>query len=298
MVIIEEEAAAVANPLGNAPPTIDRVELDPDSPKQGEKLVARAVATDPEGDLIRFDYAWTVDGLPVDNSGSDFTLTDVPKGSWVKVRVVARDRGGRSEPSEAQVTIANQLPIVREIMFEPFGAVTSESDLTATPRAFDPDGDEVTYDYLWRVNGTRASSEGPVLSSRRFKRGDEIVLELIANDGEDDSEMFQSDPVRIANARPRIVSTPSGFGGDRFRYLLEVEDPDGDRALRFRLNQGPDGMTIDDISGKISWVPSADQAGAHPVVVTVEDGQGGEDTQRFDLTLGFESGDVPAAPDR
>jgi hypothetical protein len=188
--------------------------------------------------------------------------------------------------------------MVREIMFEPFGTVTSESDLTATPRAFDPDGDEVTYDYLWTVNGTRASSDGPVLPASRFKRGDEIMLELIANDGEDDSEAFLSESISVANARPRIVSTPSGFGGDQFNYLLEVEDPDGDRALRFRLSQGPDGMTIDDISGKVSWVPSAEQAGAHPVAVTVEDGQGGEDTQRFDLSLGFEGEEVPAALDR
>ena len=296
--IIEEAARPTANAPLNAPPTIDRLTLEPESPKSGDQLTAIVEASDPENDLIRFDFIWTVDGLRIENSGPELKLKDVPKGSWVKVAVVARDRTGESEPYEEQVTVANQPPSLRGVVFEPMGEVTSENGITASPHSFDPDGDDVTYQYLWTINGTRASTDTAVLSAGRFKRGDEIVLEVVANDGEEDSEPLISDPISVANARPRIVSTPSGFGGDSFSYILQVEDPDGDRALRFRLTKGPEGMTIDDISGKISWAPSSDQEGAHRVAVTVADSQGGEDTQHFELILRFESGEAPAALDR
>lgn len=298
LMVVEEATEPVANAPLNTPPTIDRLVLEPHSPKEGEQLTAVVEASDAENDLIRFDFTWTVDSLRVDNSGPEFSLKDIPKGSWVKVVVVARDRTGRSEPYEEQVTVVNQPPLLRGIVFEPMGEVNSTNDVTASPHSYDPDGDDVTYQYLWKVNGVRASTDGAVLSADRFKRGDEIVLEVVANDGEDDSEPLISDPISVANARPRIVSTPSDFGGESFRYVLRVEDPDGDRALRFRLTKGPEGMTIDDISGKISWLPSSDQEGLHRVAVTVADSQGGEDTQHFELTLGFEAGEAPAALDR
>jgi hypothetical protein len=294
----EREAELPANVSGNAPPTIERLVLKPEFPKEGERVEAIVEASDPENDLIRFSFAWTVDGRRIDHSASDFLLEDVPKGTWVKVLVVARDLTGASPPREESVTVANQPPQLREIVFDPQEDVSSENDITAYPRAFDVDGDEVTYRYLWTINGLRDNTNVSVLSASRFKRGDEIVLELIANDGDDDSEPLISDPISIVNASPRIVSTPSGFGGQAFRYQLRVDDPDGDRALRFRLIEGPNGMTIDDISGKISWVPKVDQEGAHPVAVAVRDSQGGEDTQRFDLSLGFEGGQVPAALER
>ena len=53
----------------------------------------------------------------------------------------------------------------------------------------------------------------------------------------------------------------------------------------FRLLAGPAGMTVDPASGLVQWTPDPDQAGTQSVILTVEDGRGGSDTQT--LTLRF-----------
>ncbi len=282
----------------NTPPTIDRLVLRPESPRPGERLTAIVEASDAEGDDMRFDYQWTVDGVQIKNTGPELMLKDVRKGSWVAVAVIAHDSHGESEPYEEQVTVANRPPVLRGVVFEPLGEVSVANDVTAAPRSYDPDGDDVTYEFSWKVNGIRVSTDGAVLPASRFKRGDKIVLEVVANDGDDDSDPLISAPIPVVNARPRITSSPSGFGEENFTYILQVEDPDGDRSLRFHLAKGPDGMSIDNLSGKITWVPNSDQEGSHLVEVTVEDRQGGDDTQSFELTLSFEADEVPASPDR
>ncbi len=282
----------------NTPPVIDDVVLRPTSPRPGERVTAVVEASDAEADAIRFEFTWTVDGIGVRNTGAVFMLRDVEKHSSVEVTVVAYDPHGASEPYETSTTIANRPPVLRGVVFEPLGEVSVASDVTAAPRSFDPDGDNVTYEYVWRVDGNEASSDGAVLSRKNFKRGSEIVLEVVAYDGDDPSEPLISQPITVVNAKPHITSSPSGFGGEQFSYTLKVDDPDGDRSLRFHLAKGPDGMSVDHLSGKITWVPNSDQEGAHQVEVSVEDSQGGEDTQSFELTLAFEDDAVPAAADR
>ena len=79
--------------------------------------------------------------------------------------------------------------------------------------------------------------------------------------------------------------------GEPYGYDAAATDPDGD-ALTFRLLAGPAGMTVDPPSGLVQWTPTADQAGTQSVLLTVEDGRGGSDTQTF--TLRFPVGRAPA----
>ena len=145
----------------------------------------------------------------------------MPKGSWVKVAVVARDRADRERtPRRAGDRSPIEPPLLRGVAFEPMGEVTSETRRQRGIPAFVRSSTATTsrIEYLWTVNGTRARARtGRVLPAGHFKRGDEIVLEVVANDGEEDSEPLISDPISVANARPRIVSTPSGFGGDELQ---------------------------------------------------------------------------------
>ncbi len=293
-----ETATTIKSTGTNSPPEIDEIVLRPETPRPGERLTAVVEAYDPDGDPVSLRYHWTVDGTSIDNSSNELMLRDVEKGSYVEVSVIARDQEDESDTYEAGVTIANRPPVIRGVVFEPLGEVNAASDVTAAPRSFDPDGDEVEYNYSWRVNGSEVSTEA-LLEQGEFRRGDEIVLEVIAFDGDDESEPLVSDPVPVVNARPKITSSPSGFTGERFRYTVKAEDPDGDRNLRFHLVKGPDGMSIDNLSGLVTWNPQSDQDGNHRVEITVEDQKGGEDHQNFELTLGTSDGEeTPAAPAR
>jgi hypothetical protein len=103
--------------------------------------------------------------------------------------------------------------------------------------------------------------------------------------------------VEIANAPPEILSAPGGLDDDGvFRYAIEARDPDGDRKLRYHLNDGPEGMTVGPVSGEILWRPSTAHAGVHAVEVVVEDSEGANAVQKFEITIEIEEHEAaPAA---
>jgi hypothetical protein len=107
-----------------------------------------------------------------------------------------------------------------------------------------------------------------------------------------------SGELQIGNSAPRIVSRPeTQFEDGVFRYAVEARDPDGDRNLRFSLLRGPEGMSIDRFDGGIRWAPRPDQKGVHGVEVAVEDPQGGQAVQGFEVRIGSEaSGPAAASP--
>jgi hypothetical protein len=162
----------------------------------------------------------------------------------------------------------------------------------AAPEGVDPDGDRLRYSYRWLVDGEPLPDEEPTLRGDRFRRGDSIELEVVANDGTEDSETFRSDPIEVANAAPRITSTPGALGKDgAFRYEVTAQDPDGDTSFRYRLVEAPAGMTIGFDDGVVAWQPGDDAEGNHAVEVEVSDLFGGRATQPFEIRLAYAKGD-------
>ncbi len=82
----------------------------------------------------------------------------------------------------------------------------------------------------------------------------------------------------------------------QYSYPVVAQDPDGD-SLTYSLTQAPAGMTIDPISGEITWNPGPDQVGDHPVTVSASDGRGGVDTQSFTLAVYLPSNNQPPVVD-
>jgi hypothetical protein len=112
-------------------------------------------------------------------------------------------------------------------------------------------------------------------------------VRVVASDGDDEIESVSTPSQLVNNTAPAIASQPpAGMGSDGiYRYQLEASDPDGDRALRFRLVEGPEGARIDPLLGELTWTPGFQQAGKHAIEVAVSDGQGGESKQRFEVTV-------------
>lgn len=86
------------------------------------------------------------------------------------------------------------------------------------------------------------------------------------------------DPVIQSTAPDKPVS-----GGAVFRYTVAATDADFD-ALKFTLDQGPAGMTIDGF-GRITWATTPADVGPHPVNVLVSDGRGGSINQSFVINV-------------
>ena len=284
-----------ADPGPNSAPVIESVRLEPQRPRRGRPVRAIVEAHDPDGDRISLSYLWTLEGERV-LGDEQVSLPHSRKGDRIEVRVTATDGRADSRPEEVATLVSNQPPRLRGVQIEPANRITAGTEISVRPSAEDPDGDPISFHYAWWVNDVPVAGEGPVLGTRRLRRGDLVRVRTVASDGEDESEPIASPEILVANAPPVIVSKPGATGSDgSFRYDVEAEDLDNDRSLRFSLADAPEGMEIGAVSGLIEWQPRDDQSGSHNVEVTVEDLQGGSSSQSFELTVGVEAS-TPAVP--
>jgi hypothetical protein len=289
--VMAEQEQADAEP--NRPPAIELITLNPQRPRPGDTIRAEIRASDPDGDPVRFSYHWQVNGERAGES-ADLRLKNLSRGTLIELRVVPNDGQLEGPAKTVSVNTGNQPPVLLGVVLEPLGMVTVNHDVVAAPRARDPEGDDLRYRYSWTVNGMPVGGDDEVLPASKFNRGDEITLRVVAFDGTDESEPLQSDVFVVANAPPVITSAPGAFTGDgTYRYQVAAEDPDGDQRMRYRLLESPPGMSVDVLFGMVTWSPADSQAGAHPVVIEVDDMEGGKTTQSFELRVSA-SHSVPA----
>jgi hypothetical protein len=85
------------------------------------------------------------------------------------------------------------------------------------------------------------------------------------------------------NDPPSITSSPdtTALAGDPYSYPVEAEDVDAHDSLSYSLVASPAGMSIDSLSGSISWTPGNNQTGDTTVIVQVEDDSGAAARQTF-----------------
>jgi len=92
--------------------------------------------------------------------------------------------------------------------------------------------------------------------------------------------------VANSNRVPSITSTPSTIAFENYLYHYDVIAIDADgNSLSYFLSVAPAEMSIDSVTGLITWSPVYSHIGTHTVVVTVQDGIGGEVSQQYDLTV-------------
>lgn len=87
------------------------------------------------------------------------------------------------------------------------------------------------------------------------------------------------------NLPPQFISVPplQSIAGSSYRYKVQGVDPDGDQ-LRFELEAGPSGMTIDR-AGLLTWRSNANELGDRPVSVRAIDSRGQTAVQEWQINL-------------
>jgi hypothetical protein len=189
----------------------------------------------------------------------------------------------------ALVTIGNSPPSVLSVPFGP-DDIHAGVDITVKPVGYDPDGDDVGFNYKWSVNGIDIANDSPILSGDHVKRGDKIALMVIPYDREGKGPPFASQNMVIPNGAPRILSSPpQEIHGGIYTYRVNAEDPDGD-PITFSLVSAPAGMTIDSNTGVIAWPISQEASGDHVVEIAAQDREGLKTTQKYTLSITFAGG--------
>jgi len=280
----------------NRPPQVERVAISPRQPVPGTELEAVVDAADPDGDPVRLEHRWLRNGNEVASGTRPTARIEFAKGDRIDLVVVASDGHGRSEPGKAWVTIGNRAPVLHAVRLTPADDVRAGTVLAVDPLSEDADGDRLDHEVTWWVNGQEAG-EGPRFETEGLGRGDEIVAEVVARDGNAASAPVRSDPLVLGNTPPRIAGMPQQeLEEGTFLYDFEAEDPDGDRNLRFWLEEGPAGMTVEPLSGLLRWTPDESQAGTHSVEVGVKDGSGDGSKLRFEVSVRVQESPAADAP--
>lgn len=263
------------------------VHLSPDPAFAASQI--SVVFDDPWIDPAKCQFLWRRDGVVIEGAKtSSLDPTQFSKGQRISVVVSVADSAGANKTElTARVEVVNSPPKV-------FGATllmtatTGTAEIHANVRSTDPDADPVTYDYRWFKNDAPLGGEsGPSLAVNKLERGDRVVVEVIASDGQSSSPPFLGEALTIENRPPQFTSQPRAPRATdaEYRYQVVAVDLDGDQ-LRYELVNAPEGMTVDP-TGVVVWrLPAqTERRGDHAVRIKVTDSKGGEAVQEFSIHL-------------
>lgn len=93
--------------------------------------------------------------------------------------------------------------------------------------------------------------------------------------------------VKNVDDAPKIITAAIKSIDERAAYQYDVDATDLDvgEVLVYSLTEQPTGMSINSITGLITWTPTSDQLGYQPVKVLVTDSDGLTDTQNYSVQV-------------
>ncbi|HMV68165.1 MAG TPA: hypothetical protein PKA64_15055, partial [Myxococcota bacterium] len=200
---LESERVTVAN----APPTVAGVILGNTAPKEGDTITATAVSpSDPDGDAVVVDWSWRVNGAVVGTTSS-ITSEVFNRGDRVQAFATPRDGSLVGNPVGSDVVVVLNAPpaLTQGPTISP-SAPTKASTLSSTPQGSDPDGDRITWEYSWYVQGALVQSSTTVttLAPTFFNKGQGVYVSIRGTDGTDWGPPRVSSTITIRNTPPSL----------------------------------------------------------------------------------------------
>jgi hypothetical protein len=245
----EGEPAEATISVDNGLPVGVGVVIDPDTAYTDTLLTAIPEGFDEDGDVLTWSFAWSVGGEIVEDvTGPELTGDRFAKGDRVVVEATPNDGfvDGNTVRSFA-IRIQNSTPTVVAAAITPTEAYRSTT-LTCIGSGYeDLDDDPEGYRFAWFVDGVSAGTE-PTLDGTSFRKGQSVVCEATAFDGEQPGTSARSESVRILNTAPIIdlvaIDNPSPKAGDTLgARITGGRDDDGD-PLTYRSRWFADGSVV------------------------------------------------------
>jgi YD repeat-containing protein len=244
-------------------------------------------AADPEGGNLTYSLTNPPAGMTIDATGTvRWTPAAAQAGSQAVTIRVQDDQGATATQSYTVVVSTTAVDLPPTITSSPEFVGTVGVLYTYAVTAIDPEGGKLSFGLGTVPVGMSIDPTGQVSwTPTPDEVGTQHVTVTVTDPAHNvATEDFTVD-VRAANHPPAITSSPvtATTAGLLYEYDVQAADPDND-PLSYRLDAAPAGMEVDAL-GRITWVPGADAAGTHDVVVVATDDRGASATQPYDLTV-------------
>lgn len=240
----ESHSASDAVEIANSPPAVT-VTVSPAEPTAGDDVQLTLLTVDADGDTVDVTVTWSLDGNPSSSWDGFQTLPSsaTARGDRWTARVATRDDSGVGEIVILDIDIVNAVPIVTGVQLSPTDPAEGET-LSASGTAVDPEGDAITWEWSWSVEGVvLVGPAGATLDSSWFDKGQQILALATPVDSEGGrGDPGTSDPAIARNSLPALLGAT-------------VDPPAGDERTTFScVGNGwrdPDPGDLED--AEVSW---------------------------------------------
>lgn len=238
----------------NAIPVVSDLTLEPDEPKVTDLISAKFEIFDADDDTVMLIFDWFVDDVRVpDAIGASLSGDSFAKHQNIRVEVTPDDGFDQGERVvSTPITAINSAPEVHEVELSP-AVAGIEDTILATVHATDADDDDLDLTFRWFVAGELAT-EGASneLSPAFHERDAAVAVEVIASDGEEESDIYTADGAAWGNTPPVITSVELSPAEptvlDVITATAETFDIDLD-PVEVSYTWLIDGVEIDEIDG-------------------------------------------------
>jgi hypothetical protein len=262
--------------IQNSAPDMDAVDITPATATVADDLTCTASGTDYDGDSITYSYFWTVNGAAV-GTGASLAAGSFTKGDVVACQAFGNDGtedGDALESSERMID--NASPSVASVGILP-GTARVSDDLTCSTVYSDADGDVLTENYRWAINGADIANSSNILVSGAFSKGDTINCAVEVEDGDIATGFIPSTNLVVSNTKPAVssvsISPVAPTAADDLNCNAAASDPDGDSVV-FAYEWTIDGVISAVTSGSL---PSSEFTRGQTITCKVTPNDGDED---------------------
>ncbi len=251
-----------------------------------------AHAIDREGDSVRYSLNSSAlnAGATIESTSGRIAFTP-SNNSPLSITITAVDQRGLSSNQTFVLPILAPTNLPPRIVSIPTGPAIVGTRWSYRMEAFDDDGDVLSYSL-----GEETDNQALTIDSRTGVVSylpllpETKMLSFVVTDskGGESRQHFTLAAVLpdsdTANQAPDFLSSPIGpaYLQQEWVYRANAMDSEND-PIRYLLDNTSKarGMIIDDVTGRLSWVPT--QVGQFPVVITAIDSRGATSLQSFEL---------------
>lgn len=291
------DTLTIAVNAGNSAPTLDNlpdVTLDEDE-QRSDVFNLRNFASDTETAKADLTYNLSANtcGASLDsNDNVDIQPTPNFNGQCT-VTATATDTGGLSDTDTFIVIIraVNDAPKIDS--FPPPTAAAVGVQYNYTVKAFDVEGDTLTFSLTTAPNGMGINSATGAITwtPAANQLGNNAVTVRVSDGQSTDSQSFTVVVSGRLNSPPVLnaIGNKRGRENQLLQFTVSASDADKD-ILTFTATNLPRGATFG--GQTFSWTPDSTQAGTFVVTFTVSDGNGGVASEAITITIDDENAPV------